>query len=108
MDVADESFLSAYLDGELDPAQRLAVEAALLSSPRLGERLRELAVVHELLASLPRPVVSLDLAPSVLRRIGRRPPARSLRIALGPYQVGVPGAAAGRAALVLIAVTIAL
>src|SRR5437763_1632446 len=47
MKLDDESLLDAYLDGELDPARRLAVEAALESSARLADRLRHLARVDE-------------------------------------------------------------
>ncbi|MBX6314748.1 MAG: zf-HC2 domain-containing protein, partial [Isosphaeraceae bacterium] len=46
MNLDDESLLSAYLDGELDPARRLAVEAALLSRPQLAARLQDLARVR--------------------------------------------------------------
>src|SRR5215213_6991086 len=68
----DEIFLSAYLDGELDPDERSVVESALLSDPSLGERLRQLAAVRDLVANLPRPPARVDLAPAIVGRIGRR------------------------------------
>ncbi len=68
----DKSLLSAYLDDELDPAGRLEVESALLTDPRLSEELHELAGVRELLAGLPRPGLSRDLADEVGARLGRR------------------------------------
>src|SRR5436190_521410 len=68
----DETFLSAYLDGELHPHEREGVESALLSDPALGERLRQLAAVRDLVASLPRPAAREDLAGAVVRRIRRR------------------------------------
>lgn len=70
----DDTFLSAYLDGELDLAERTAVEAALLSDRRLAERLRELAAVRSLIAGLPRPAAPRDLSGEIARRIGSRRP----------------------------------
>lgn len=69
MNLADESWLSAYLDGELDPAARARVEAAVLADARLAERLQELAAVRGLLGALPRPTVEADQAPQVRGRI---------------------------------------
>src|SRR5215213_6161145 len=68
----DEIFLSAYLDGELDPEGRSGVESAMLSDPALGERLRQLAAVRDLVANLPRPAARVDLAASVVARARRR------------------------------------
>src|SRR4051812_35968358 len=72
MNPEDDPFLSAYLDGELDPAQRAEVESALLSNPALAERLRQLAAVRDLVANLPRPSPREDLSGAVLARIRRR------------------------------------
>ena len=57
MTLKDESLLTAYLDGALEPDERSLVESALLLDPELAERLRGLAAVHELVAGLPRPVL---------------------------------------------------
>ena len=46
MNVIDDSLISAYLDGELDPPRRLTVETALLNDPKLSERLNELSCVR--------------------------------------------------------------
>src|SRR4051812_25523163 len=86
----DESLLSAYLDDELDPAGRLEVESALLSDPRLAETLHELAGVRELLASLPRPELSRDLALEVGARLGSR---RAARPALRAFKPAIAAAA---------------
>ncbi len=75
MMIDDESLLSAYLDGELDPASRLEVESASLTDPRLAEELHELAGVRDVLAGLSRPGTPRDLALGVCARIdGRRAP----------------------------------
>lgn len=75
MNVDDESFLSAYLDGELDAHELQAVESALMSDPALSARLHSLSSVHELLAGLPRPSSSHDLSGEIVQRIGGRRPA---------------------------------
>ena len=45
--------LSAYLDGELSPEERLIVEAQLASEPQLRSRLEQLRRIRDLLRSLP-------------------------------------------------------
>jgi hypothetical protein len=67
----DESFLSAYLDGELGREEHEAVDSLLIADPRLTETLRGLVGVRDLLADLSRPVAG-DAAPEVLRRLGER------------------------------------
>lgn len=97
MMIDDESLLSAYLDGELDPAGRLDVVSASLTDPRLAEELHELSGVRDLLAGLSRPGTPRDLALAVCARIdGRRAPWTSRR-AFAP--------AVAAAAAVLIAVS---
>src|SRR4051812_32724724 len=82
--IDDESLLSAYLDGELDPAPRFEVETASLTAPRLAEELHELAGVRDVLAGLSRPGTPRDLAVAVCERIdGRRAPWTS-RAAFAP------------------------
>jgi hypothetical protein len=65
MNLEDETLLSAYLDGELDEEQRLRVELALRSSPRLAEQTHELAAVRDLVSGLPRPALPFDLSAAV-------------------------------------------
>jgi anti-sigma factor RsiW len=73
----DESVLSAYIDGELDPLDRRAVESSLASNPRLAEEVRRLSAVRDLVSELSRPV-GPDVSGEVLRRVcvrlGRRRP----------------------------------
>lgn len=72
MKTEDEIFLSAYLDGELDPEQRSSVESALLSNPALAEHLRQLTVVRDLVANLPRLTLHEDLSSAILARARTR------------------------------------
>ncbi len=69
MNLEDETFLSAYLDGELDPADRLAVEWAVESSPALAEQIRELGQARAAVVHLGRPRMPRDLAPAVVGRL---------------------------------------
>jgi len=77
MSTDDESLLGAYLDGELDPEQRRAVEVALAADSQLAEKARGLARVRELVASLSRPA-SPDVAAEVMRRVRQAPLQRRL------------------------------
>ncbi len=88
MTIDDDSLLSAYMDGQLSPEQQLAVESALVSDPQLGEELRSLTLVRDLLAGLPRDA-SVDVASRVMSRI-------SGRSNLGMILSIVPGEAAIR------------
>jgi hypothetical protein len=110
MNLDDETLLSAYLDDELDEADRLAVEDALGANPRLAERLRDLAMVHDLLASQARPTLDRDLAPAIVGRMARptrvRLPGES---ALSGWRWGLPlGLGLGTAAALLIALGLAM
>jgi hypothetical protein len=69
MNLDDESHLSAYLDDELDPADRLAVEWSIESSPRLADRLRSIALARDAVAGLDRPAIPRDLASILGARI---------------------------------------
>jgi hypothetical protein len=73
MTLNDESLLTAYLDGELEPDERLSIESALLDNPALARRLRELTQVHELIAGLPRPALLVDLGAEIGSRIDPNP-----------------------------------
>jgi hypothetical protein len=68
MSSGDDTFLSAYLDGQLDSDQQQLVESALVASPALAENLRGLAAVRELVAGLHRDACA-DVSPAVMRRI---------------------------------------
>ena len=68
MTIDDDSLLSAYMDGQLGPDQQLVVESALVSDPQLGEELRSLTAVRDLLAGLPRPA-AVDVTARVRARI---------------------------------------
>lgn len=82
MNLDDETILTAYLDGELEPSHRQRVEAALLSSPWLARRLRDLARVRDAVGGLSRPGVPGDLAPAVLRGIAEAESLRQQRQAM--------------------------
>ena len=101
MNLDDESFLSAYLDDELDAPRRVAVEAALRSDPHLTRRLGELAAARDLVAGLARPAAPAGLPAAILSRLpDRRPAPRLLRL---PQYLAL-GAAAALAAGVFLAV----
>jgi len=68
MNADDESSLSAYLDGQLDPSERQAVEAAILSDPALADKLRVLCGVSNLVSTLSR-TSSPDVSGQVMRRV---------------------------------------
>src|SRR5271157_3488377 len=63
-----ESLLGAYLDGELDPAQGRAVEAALATDSQLAEKARGFSSVRDRVANLSRPA-SPDVSAEVMRRV---------------------------------------
>lgn len=67
----DETFLSAFLDGQLDPELHQDVESELSSNPRLAAELRSLAAVRDLLAGLSHPSPR-DSRPPVMSRIRSR------------------------------------
>jgi hypothetical protein len=71
MNVNDETFLTAYLDGELTPQTRDGVASSLAVDAHLREDLRSLTAVRDLVASLSRPS-GLDVSMLVLDQIGRR------------------------------------
>jgi hypothetical protein len=79
----DDTFLSAYLDGELDADQQQRVDSALVASPELAERLRAISVVRDLVVGLHRDA-GVDVAPMVMSRIRRRRQSRFQFSAWGP------------------------
>lgn len=68
MNADDESLLSAYLDGQLDPSERQAVETAIVSDPALAGKLRGLRSVSNLISALSR-ASSPDVSGHVMRRV---------------------------------------
>lgn len=113
MKLDDESLLSAYLDGELDPDRRAMIESALSSDPEVAGSLRRLAGVRDLVAGLPRPSPGVDLAASIVARVASSPPpARHastswLRPRMRPRAVASM-AGLGLAATLVVAVGLAL
>ncbi|MFO0910598.1 MAG: zf-HC2 domain-containing protein [Isosphaeraceae bacterium] len=95
MNLDEVTYLTAYLDGALDPEQRSRVEAALMSDTRLADQLRELTAVRNVVAGLSRPQLRLDLSSAVLARLA--PPVNSDR----ELPRGLLGRPAGRAAVLL-------
>lgn len=75
----DESILSAYLDGELEPRQVRKVERAIAANPVVSEMLDDLRAVRAMVSGLSRPS-SPDLAPDVLASLPLRSPGRSERL----------------------------
>jgi len=82
----DLEALSAYLDGELQPAQARRLEARLQEDPHLRAALAELRSLREAVRALPvvRPPRPLTLTPEMVgRRVDARPyPALRLATAL--------------------------
>ena len=65
----NEEILSAYLDGELDDAQRAAVESALEQDEHLQEQLGSLQDLHETWQALPSLVAPEDTVQRLKSRI---------------------------------------
>ncbi len=104
MNLDDESLLSAYLDDELEPADRLPVEWSVESSPPLADQLRALAMARDAVAGLPRSSAPRDVAFAVVAdlaaaRARARRPSR-LR-ASGQLAAAAAGLAAMAACLLL-------
>jgi negative regulator of sigma E activity len=68
-----DELLSAYLDGEVTPEERAAVEQRLEQSPALRETLEELSEVGDLVRSLPRARPPADLPERVVTAISTKP-----------------------------------
>jgi hypothetical protein len=69
MNLDDETLLSAYLDDELDPADRLAVEWSIESNPPLAEQFRSIVQARAAVSRLSRPEIPRDLAPELGARL---------------------------------------
>lgn len=68
-----DELLSAYLDGEVSPEERAAVERRLEQSPQLRETLDELSEVGDLIRRLPKPRAPKDLPERVVAAIATKP-----------------------------------
>lgn len=89
--------LSAYLDGELAPAARTAVDAHLGACDRCRSRLRELRATAALLAALPAPRPARSLVPRVAERFSWLRPVRALSaVATGAFLFAFLVTAVGR------------
>lgn len=62
----DDELLSAYLDGELDEAERAEVETRLQQDPQARELLSQLQTVSESVGSLPKHQLGAELREAVL------------------------------------------
>ena len=67
----DDELLSAYLDDELTPEERLRVEQRLSTTPAARQLLEELRAVSRTMQALPPATLDADLRESVLRRAER-------------------------------------
>lgn len=97
----DDSTLSAYLDGELSPPEREAVERALALDETLAESYRELTLNRDLVRSLARPPCPRDLAPEVVARVVRR--GAGLRISPRSWMLGAASLATAASLLIAVA-----
>ncbi len=104
----DESFLSAFIDGEMAPDQQQRLESAIVSNPHLAERLRSLVQVRDLVAGLPHDG-SVDVTASVLVGIAARGRQRGFLPTLEGWRQGsrrilpLAGLAASAASLMVAA-----
>ncbi|HEX2473858.1 MAG TPA: zf-HC2 domain-containing protein, partial [Lacipirellulaceae bacterium] len=64
----NDELLSAYLDDELSPAERAAVESRLSEDPSAQQLLHQLRSVSEAVQALPQEVVGHDMRASILRK----------------------------------------
>ncbi len=108
MNPDDEIFLSAYLDGELNPREQLRVESLLRSDPRLAARLHHLASVRELVAGLSRPLPPHDVSTMVVARLREQQERRFWKRPFGGRPASVIAGVSAAAALILMVVGFAL
>src|SRR4051812_46669504 len=96
MNLDEELFLSAYLDGVLAPEPSRRVDLALEADPTLADDLRALTAVRDLVAGLSRPAVpaGFDVSVAVLSRIERRSAPGRLALIFARPSVQVLAAAA--------------
>ena len=70
----NDELLSAYLDDELSPEERAAVEARLADDAAGREMLHQLRAVSQAVQCLPQEIVGHDLGDAVLRRVTQSGP----------------------------------
>jgi len=87
----DDELLSAYLDDELSPEERVAVEARVAADPAAEQLLHQLRAVSQAVQGLPQEAVGCDLRDAVLRKAGQRTPSGTAASSAAP-----PGAADDR------------
>lgn len=69
----DDELLSAYIDNELSPEERAAVEARLASDPAAQQLLHELRSVSQSVEAMPTEKLGRDLSDSVIRVVRSSP-----------------------------------
>ncbi|MDR3618172.1 MAG: hypothetical protein P4L85_02390 [Paludisphaera borealis] len=104
MSMDQDSLLSAYLDGQVDPDQKRRAESAVASDPAAAEALHALAAVRDLVAGLSRPPAP-DVSVAVLSRLAADAARPRPWKTWGPY-VGRGLGAAGIAASVAMVVVL--
>jgi hypothetical protein len=87
MNLDDESLLSAYLDDQLDPADRLAIEWSIETNPPLAEQYRSLVQARAAVSGLSRPMIPRDLAAGLGARLLANRRRERLRKLAGPARV---------------------
>jgi hypothetical protein len=104
---SENELLSAYLDGELTPAEKERAERLLADSPAARRTLGELRALAATLQSLPRQKLGVDLSEQVLQAATQRkdagdPSQRSVpRSGSRPLPPKIPGRFAGNPRLII-------
>jgi hypothetical protein len=80
-----EDILLDYIDGNLDTAQRQAIEKSIKESPDLKERYEELRLVHFNLKSQPLFDPSRDFTSVVMNKLDQHPSRASLSLINGVF-----------------------
>jgi hypothetical protein len=86
MNFEEESFLTAYFDGELASATRERVESALRTDPALADDLETLAALRDLVAGLSRPPSPVDTSAAVVARLRLRARRSPLLYPFGAFR----------------------
>ncbi len=102
MNLDDESQISAFLDDELDPGERLLVAWSIESSPDSARQLADLKAAGALVGGLERPAIPRDLSVAIALEIAssKKPRRRSLTQA-GRFAAAIGGVGALAASLML-------
>lgn len=93
-ELADE-LLSAYLDDELPPAERAAVELRLANDPAAQQLLDQLGNVSQSIQRLPLRSADADARRQILKRLEELapphlPPKKAAEVPLAPHSDGLP------------------